>query len=130
QVRSAGVFQIGNGGVTGDYSGGDISIFSGGQAVFNRSDTYIYSGLISNITGSGPNNQQLVKAGSGTLILTGGASPLGSILISDGTLQVGNGGAAGNIGSAVIDNSSLVFNLSSSGVFSGNISGTGTVTQA
>jgi autotransporter-associated beta strand protein len=72
----------------------------------------------------------LTKSGSGTLILTG-ANSYTTTTISAGTLQIGNGGTTGTLGSGNVTNSgSLVFNRSDNygGAISNVISGAGSVT--
>ena len=83
-------------------------------------------------------NGGFVETGSGTLILPNANSYSGVTNISGGTLQLGNGGATGDLGnSSVINNGTLAFNrsdtaLNLSTVIGGNGSvaniGTGTVT--
>ena len=88
--------------------------------VFDRSDTLTFGGVIS---GSG----SLTQAGTGTLVLTGGNSYTGGTTISAGTLELGSGGSiVGN----VTDNGALVFNHLDTVIFSGAITGTGTLTQS
>jgi len=73
----------------------------------------------------------VVKAGTGTLTLTGASSNAGTTTISAGTLQLGNGGTTGSLGSGnVVDNAVLAFNRSNSPTFSNAISGTGSVSQS
>lgn len=79
----------------------------------------------------------LVKAGVGTLVLSGANTYTGGTTISAGTLQLGDGGSTGKLSTtgAITNNSSLVFNQTDAVTqgtdFSGSaISGTGTLTQA
>jgi autotransporter-associated beta strand protein len=73
----------------------------------------------------------LTKNGAGTLVLQAGNSYTGATTITSGTLQVGNGGTVGTLGSgAVADNASLVINRSDSLTVENAISGTGMLTQA
>ena len=73
----------------------------------------------------------LTLLGNGTTTLTGNNSYSGTTKISGGTLQVGDGGTTGTLGSgAVVDNSSLVVNRSDAFTIGNAISGTGDVTQA
>ncbi len=68
----------------------------------------------------------LTKAGAGRLTLTGANSYSGLTTISAGTLQIGNGGNTGTLGSGdVINNGTLVFNRSGAVSVGGAISGTG-----
>jgi len=84
--------------------------------------TATQSGVISESGGS----FGLEKIGAGTLVLTANETYTGTTTISDGTLQVGNGGAAGFIGGNIIDNGVLVSNTSSFTQF-GGISGSGSL---
>lgn len=112
-----------------------------GNAVvnFNQSDTFI---LASNIAMSGKINQR----GQGTTILTGSVARAGNvpnpygfgthlssipteILISAGTLQLGNGGTTGSVAGNIENNSHLIFNRSDNLSFGGIISGSGDVTK-
>ena len=96
------------------------SIIDNAALVFNQTTTGTYSGTISG-TGS------LTKTGAGTLILTGTNTYTGGTLISEGTLQIGNGGATGSIIGNVINNATLVFNRSGTYDFPGTITGSGAV---
>ena len=72
----------------------------------------------------------LTKNGASTLVLTADNSYSGGTTINTGTLQVGNGGATGSLGSGpVLDNSALVFNRSGAVTVPGAITGTGSLTQ-
>ena len=97
--------------------------FSGGQINVDANSTLV---LPDNYSGS----INLVKGGAGTLTLTGTNGYSGGTTISDGTLQLGNGGATGSIAGDVLDNSLLVFNRSDDVTFAGVISGTGALKQA
>ena len=70
------------------------------------------------------------KIGAGTLILTGtGNTVAGPLTLSGGTLQIGNGGANGSLGTGnILNNAALVFN-SSSLAYAGAITGIGTIAQ-
>jgi fibronectin-binding autotransporter adhesin len=90
--------------------------------IVNVSAVTEVSGVISGVG-------QLIKTGSGTLMLTGTATYSGGTLISAGTLQIGNGVTNGSITGDVTDNGTLAFDQVSSVTFAGAISGTGTVEQ-
>jgi autotransporter-associated beta strand protein len=121
-VLTPGVLQIGNGSTVGTLGIGVVT--GNGALVFNRSDTLtVGNGIIGAVN--------LTQAGTGTLILTGTNSYSGSTTITAGTLQVGNGGTSGWLGTGpVVDNASLVFKRSDTVTVGNLISGTGSLTQA
>ncbi len=116
---SAGTLQIGNGGTTGSVNG---NITNNSALTFNRSDALNYAG---DISGTGSLNKQ----GSDTLTLTGANTHSGGTTISAGTLQIGNGGTTGSINGNITNNSALIFNRSDALAYSGDISGTGSLTK-
>ncbi len=121
-IGSNATIEVGNGSTSGTLGGG--AVFNDGALVFNRSDTLTVSNTI-----SGMGN--LTNAGSGTTILTGNNTYSGVTVIENGTLQVGNGGATGSLGTNdVINNSALVFNRSNHLTVANLISGSGSVTHA
>ena len=123
-IVSAGTLQVGNG-ASGEFLGSpSVSLSNSAALVFNHSDPLTYSGVIS---GSG----SLTQTGTGLLTLLGSNTYNGGTTISAGTLQVGNGGAAGSLpaGAPVLDNGLLAFNLSGNQTFAGVISGTGGLAQ-
>jgi len=74
------------------------------------------------VTGTGT----LVMAGTGTLSLNGPVASSGSMIVSSGTLS----GNSASLRGAILDNSTLLFNQSGSGTFSGLVTGTGTVVKS
>jgi autotransporter-associated beta strand protein len=84
-------------------------------------------------TGSIVNTNILTLKGSATTVLdnSGSNSFTGGVIISAGTLQVGNNDAKGNLpdGQSVIDNATLAFNRTDSHTNTSVISGTGTLAQ-
>jgi autotransporter-associated beta strand protein len=124
---SGSTLQVGAGGTTGSLGPGTIVINNNGVLVFNRSDTV----TVSNVIMTAVPNGALTQAGSGTLILTGDNTYNGGTTIAAGTLQVGNGGASGALGSGgVVNNGVLVFNRSDTFTAINSISGSGSLTQA
>ena len=118
---SGGALQVGNGGTSGTLGTGAIN--NNGTLAINRSDTLV---LANDIAGSGALNQ----IGTGTTVLTGNNSYSGTTAITAGTLQVGDGGTRGQLGTgAVINNGALVFDRSDALTVAGPISGSGTLTQ-
>ena len=89
---SSGTLQLGNGGTSGSIMGG---VADNGTLAFDRSDTATFAGVIS---GSGV----VAQIGSGTTILTSDNSYSGGTTISAGTLQVGNSGGTGSLGSGPV----------------------------
>jgi len=93
------------------------------SVTFSRSDEVTFTGLIS---GSGA----LTQFGAGTLTLTADNTYSNATVIAAGTLQLGNGGTTGNIGSSVLnDLGTLAFNRSNLLTFGTSIFGAGAVKQ-
>ena len=72
----------------------------------------------------------VLKAGGGTLTLSGANSYSGGLSILAGTLQVGAGGTTGSITGDVANAGALVFNRTDAVSFGGVVSGSGSLTQA
>ncbi|RYF13459.1 MAG: autotransporter outer membrane beta-barrel domain-containing protein [Comamonadaceae bacterium] len=119
---SAGTLQVDAGFTFGSLGTGGVT--NDASLVFNRSNTLVVNNVIS---GSGA----VTQAGTGTTVLTGANTYTGPTTISAGTLQVGNGGTSGSLGTgAVTNNAALVFNRGNLLVVNNAIGGTGAVTQA
>ena len=114
---TAGTLQIGNGGTAGVIVG---NVADNGTLAFDRADRLVFSGAIS---GTGA----VTQIGNGTTVLAADTSYSGGTTITDGTLQLGNGAAAGSIQGDVTDNATLAFGRSDATVFGGGISGSGGV---
>ncbi len=100
--------------------GSGITLTTGGD----NTSPVAFSGAITDVDGSGG----FTKTGTGTETLTGTNTYGGTTTITAGTLQIGNGGTTGAIGSGAIANSaSLVFDLTSNTTLSNAISGNGTI---
>ena len=117
-------------GATLDFAGeasSNIRNLQGAGRLTNTVDTAIQSGnFAGTITGDGG----IVKATAGTLVLSGANTYTGSTSISAGTLQIGNGGTSGTLGTGgVIDNASLVFNRSDNFTVANTILGSGSITK-
>ena len=106
------------------FTSGATNITNSSVLAFGSSQALVMAGAIN---GSGAINQN----GTGTTILAANNGYLGGTTISKGTLQIGNGGATGNVSSAAItDNGVLAFNRSDAVLAFGNvISGSGAVSQ-
>jgi autotransporter-associated beta strand protein len=98
-------------------------VFDQGGGNANSTPNGTFAGVIA---GAG----DLVKTGDGTLVLTGANTFTGGTTIGAGTLQVGNGGTTGTIGSgAITDNGTLVFDRSDAVVLSAGLTGGGALVQ-
>jgi len=113
---NAGTLRIGDGGTTGSVTG---DIANRGVLMFDRSDAFGFGGAI---TGSG----SLVKAGTGTMTLTGAASQGGGTTVSAGTLRIGAGGSLGG-NATVSTGATLAFDRSDAITHGGTIGGAGTI---
>ena len=119
---TAGLLIIGTGGTTGTLGTG--AVVNNGALLVNRSDLIP---VANDISGTG----SVFQAGGGTLVLTGNNIYSGGTNISAGTLQVGDGGSTGTLGTGSVTNdAALVFNRSDTITVSNAISGIGTLTQA
>ncbi|MFZ0435497.1 MAG: autotransporter-associated beta strand repeat-containing protein, partial [Chthoniobacterales bacterium] len=107
----------------GDSTSLQGTITNSSTVVFSDASSGTYAGIMS---GTGA----MIMNGAGTLILTGNNTYSGRTVITNGTLQVGDGGAAGSLGTAsVINDGSLLFNRSNSLTVGNGISGSGSVAQ-
>jgi fibronectin-binding autotransporter adhesin len=120
-VINGGTLQIGNGGTSGTIGSGPIT--NNGRLAIDLSGDLTLSSAISGI-GS------LHQNGTGTTILTGLNTYSGVSVINAGTLQIGNGGTTGTVGSGdITNNSRLVVNRSDAYTITNNIFGTGELIQ-
>ncbi len=72
----------------------------------------------------------MTQAGTGTLVLTGNNDYSGTTTISSGTLQIGDGGSTGSLGTVGVSNDGvLAFNRSDTLTVGNAIGGLGSVTQ-
>ncbi|MFT3847323.1 MAG: hypothetical protein QM739_01205 [Propionivibrio sp.] len=89
----------------------------------SRSDTYTFTNVIS---GTGKLNQ----VGGGTTVLTADNTYFGGTSISNGIVQVGDGGSTGSLGSGGVTNhGTLIFNRSNNITIDNLITGSGSVRQ-
>jgi autotransporter-associated beta strand protein len=102
--------------------------------VLNRPDNFTFSGnIIGGVTNPPAlaNAGQVVQNGTNVTTLTGNNTYLGGTVVSNGVLQVGNGGTSGSIGTGDATVwSTLVFNRADNATFTGGITGTGAMVQA
>ena len=112
-----------NTGVT-DTIGSNVALGAANETVgvANAGNTLAITGSVS---GTG---DTLTKTGGGTLVLANN-NAYGGTTISAGTLQIGNGGSTGSLGSgAVTDNGVLALDVSGSMTVGNTITGTGSLT--
>ena len=131
---SNGTLNIGSGGAAGildapSVNGGSGTVtlnFNHTDANYFFTDTGAAGGTNVLITGS----TAVKQIGTGKTTLTGNNTYSGITTISAGTLQIGNGGTTGTLGSGNVTNdSALIFNRSNASSYAGVISGTGTLTK-
>jgi autotransporter-associated beta strand protein len=120
-ISSGATLQLGDGGTPGGVVGG---IVDNGALIFDEGGNASFSALIS---GSGSLTQNDLAAG--TLTLTGADTYTGTTTITSGTLQLGDGTHAGSVAGPIVDNATLALNEPTTTILTGNISGTGGLTQ-
>jgi autotransporter-associated beta strand protein len=86
-------------------------------------------GTSEEISGTITGYSQFAKSGNGTLTLTGSAMNTLGLVISNGTLSIGNGGSTGYVSGNITNNATLAFNLSVDATYAGVVSGTGKLEQ-
>lgn len=123
-VGTDGILRIGHlDGTTGDVVN---DITNNGLVEFNRSDVYVFDSVISGVG-------DVSQIGSGTTVLTAQNSYTGETSITDGTLQLGNGGTTGSInatsGVTIGTEGTLAFNRSDNVIFDRYLSGRGQIAQ-
>lgn len=124
-----------NGGIASSGSGalnltntGAIALSGTGARTLTLSGTDVNDNTIAATVGDNGGATAITKSDSGKWVLTGDNNNSGAVTIAGGTLQVGNGGATGKIGTGNITvNGSLIFNTTGN-VTNGTVTGTGTVT--
>lgn len=118
------------GALNSSFSNAVVDTLSGGSVTLTVGQTNAFgtfAGSIQNSSGS----LALVKAGTGIQTLTGTNTYTGGTTITAGTLQIGNGGTTGSLGSSpVVNNGNLAFNLTGTNIFASQITSTGAVSLA
>jgi len=100
----------------------DVTLTGNATLLTNAGTTFTLGSVVSGDGG-------LIKSGAGRTILAADNNYAGGTTISQGTLQLGNGGTSGSIAGNVANNGSLAFNRSDNIALANLISGTGAVTQ-
>lgn len=109
-------------------TGGEATFQPGIPGNFNYTvqDNITLGPVGESVAGSG-----LIANGLATLKLTGNSSYTGTTTVATGTLQVGDGGTTGTLGSGAVTNDATIrFNRSDTLTVANAITGTGTVTNA
>ena len=124
--RTAGVWKF------GDTSGTETWTVSAGNTITLAGTTpgfEVQSGIIAQLDCDVAGTAGLTKTDTGRLILTGASNYTGGTTISEGTLQIGDDGATGNVATGnVINNGTLRFDRTGTLDVPSVISGTGAVT--
>ena len=115
---SAGTFQLGNGGTTGQLTAPSNVVNNATYAV-NRSNA-LTQGATSVISGTG----NFLKLGAGTFTMSGSNSYTGGTVINAGTIQVNNAAAIGSSSGTLTVNAGAL-DMNNFNVTVGNLTGTG-----
>jgi autotransporter-associated beta strand protein len=99
---------------------GQLDAIGANGGVFNTNGNNVT--LANALTGEGG----VTKTGAGVLTLTGDGAYTGGTTITDGALQIGDGGAsAGSVVGDIVNHAALIFNRSDDITYGGKISGSG-----
>lgn len=109
--------------------GDSIALTPGTNAIRVGDGTGAGTGTTATIASSLIGAGRLDKVDLGTLVLAGTNSYSGGTQISDGTLQLGEGGTTGSLVGDITNNATLALNRSDANTLAGAISGSGAVTQ-
>ena len=95
-----------------------------GAVAVNNTTTYTFGG-VGGIIGA----TALIKQGAGTLVIANSNNYSAGTVISNGIIQLGNGGTNGSLAGSIINNSSLILNRADAFAVPGVIAGSGPVEQ-
>jgi autotransporter-associated beta strand protein len=102
------------------------SVQPGSVTVDNSAHTYTFQG-----PGSIAGATTLTKQGTGSLVVLTNNTYTGATTVSGGTLQVGNGGTSGSLGTGnLVNDANVVLNRSDDVTFGSGISGAGNLTKS
>jgi autotransporter-associated beta strand protein len=123
---TGGTLQVGDGGYVGTLGSGKVTIDASCSLSFNRADEIVVPNAISGAGGLEQNN-------FGTVILTADNDDLsGPVTVSTGTLQLGDGGTTGTLGSGSVtvgSGATLTFKRSNDVTFGNQVTGDGQLTM-
>ncbi len=120
-LASGVTLRVGAGGASGTLGTGAVTMDAGTHLVFNRSDSYTLSNLVS---GGG----DFTQSGPGLLTLAANNTYTGGTHVTGGMLRVGAGGTSGALGTGSIDigaAGTLEYNRSDSVTLANSITGSG-----
>jgi len=109
--------------------GDDIDVGASPAVVRVGDGTTAGAGMTATIASALTGTGGITKSDLGTLVLAGDNTYTGGTVITDGVLQLGEGGTRGSIVGDVLNNGTLAFDHLNISTFGGLISGTGAVTQ-
>jgi fibronectin-binding autotransporter adhesin len=122
-LASTGTINFGTGGAAGTIDASSIKTSSEGTLNFNHTGLATFAPVLSG-------SLRVNKLGSGTTAVTSNSVVTGTITISQGALQFGNGGTTGWITStAMVNNGKLAFNRSDAVTYAMAIGGSGGLAQ-
>ncbi|ACB75006.1 beta strand repeat-containing protein [Opitutus terrae] len=102
--------------------GSSLTISSGATFELYLAADFTYANLLH---GEGT----FTKFSNTTLTLTADNLFQGTFALTNGTLQIGNGGTSGGLYGTIVNDSALIFNRSNDTTFTGSITGAGTTTK-
>lgn len=125
---ASGTLQVGKGGTAGALGSGDVTVSVGATLRFDRSDAVVVGNVLAGSAGA-----VLEQAGTGSTVLTADSSFNGTVRVSAGKLQFGNGGTTGMLGTTAIYDlgagAVLAFKRSNDVTFGNAVSGGGRLVQ-
>ncbi len=125
---SGGTLQVGNGGTTGQLGTANVTMSGGSTLAFDRSNTYTVTDAISDLVATGGSAGSVSQIGSGTTILAGANSYTGGTTITNGTLQLVDGGTVGaSTGALNVSTGTFDLNGVNATVGAATLGGTGTI---
>ncbi|GGC14127.1 hypothetical protein GCM10007205_23700 [Oxalicibacterium flavum] len=121
-----------NAGATLDLNNFDqtlASLAGSGNVILGSAQLATGNNTSTNFSGSIAGTGGLTKTGSGVLTLSGANTYGGDTIISNSTLQIGDGGTTGSVTGNIVNDAALVFNRSDDLAYGGDISGAGSLAQ-
>ncbi|MDR1536029.1 MAG: autotransporter-associated beta strand repeat-containing protein, partial [Planctomycetota bacterium] len=117
---------------TNTLAGGTLDLAEAGtyaKAWTVSADSVINADVDATLEGALDGEGGIEKTGSGTLTLTGDNTYAGVTKVSEGILQIGDGGETGSIAGNIVNNANVTFNRSDDLAYGHAISGSGGLTK-